>query len=98
MAETARRPLLGPGRARTKDEASCSCGHVLRVQSRMARVPGLQELVDDVVVLGELLRYDDALRAVVATIYTVVRAVGVSSSCSSHRAQQRTSHSFNRSR
>ena len=60
--------------------------------------PGLQELVEDVIVFGELLRYGLALRAVVATIYTVVRAVGVgvSSSSSSHRAQQRTSHSFNR--
>ena len=51
--------------------------------------PGLQELVDDVIVFGELLRYGLALRAVVATIYTVVRAAGVSSSYSSHRAQQR---------
>ena len=59
--------------------------------------PGLQELLEKVVVLVQLARYDDALRGVVATIYTVVRAVGVSSSYSSHRAQQRTSRSFNRS-
>ena len=42
-AATPRSPRLGPGRARTKDEAGCSCGHVLRVQlriARMARVPG----------------------------------------------------------
>ena len=39
-AATPRSPRLGPGRARTKDEAGCSCGHVLRVQLRMARVPG----------------------------------------------------------
>ena len=39
-AATPRSPRLGPGRARTKDEAGCSCGRVLRVQSRMARVPG----------------------------------------------------------
>ena len=60
--------------------------------------PGLQELADDIIVYGELLRFGLALRAVVATIYTVVRAVGVGvPSSSSHRAQQRTSHSFNRS-
>ena len=47
--------------------------------------PGLQELVDDVVVLSELLRYDVAFRGVVASVYAVVCAVGVSSCCSSHR-------------
>ena len=47
--------------------------------------PGLQELVDDVVVLGELLRYDVAFRGVVASICAVVCAVGVSSCYSSHR-------------
>ena len=46
---------------------------------------GLQELVDDVVVLGELLRYDVAFRGVVAPICAVVCAVGVSSCYSSHR-------------
>ena len=39
--------------------------------------PGLQVLVDDVVVLVELSRYDDAFRGVMALIYAVVRAVGV---------------------
>ena len=60
--------------------------------------PGLQELLEEVVVLAEISRYDDALRGVVASIYTVVRAVGVSIFYSSHRAPQRTSHSFDRSR
>ena len=46
--------------------------------------PGLLVLVDDVVVLVELSTYDDEFRGVVAFIYAVVRAVGVSSFYSSH--------------
>ena len=47
MAETARRPLPGPGRARPKDEAGCSRGHVLRgsgPHTRQARVPVLADV------------------------------------------------------
>ena len=46
--------------------------------------PGLQVLVEEVVVLVELSTYDDAFRGVVALIYAVVRAVGVSCFYSSH--------------
>ena len=47
MAETARHPLLDPGRARPKDEAGCSRGPVLRgsgPHTRQARVRVLADV------------------------------------------------------
>ena len=58
--------------------------------------PGLQVLAEEVVVSVELSTHDDAVRGVVALIFAVVRAVGVSLYLLFSLALSSTAHSLDR--